>query len=264
MARKPTVTKPVAAFDLDGTLFREALLTLLFHEFFRLGIFEKVAEAAFNEAYLEHRDRKVHYSQYERQLVELFLERIRGKLVTDVEAAGRLVAKRHKDLTYRFTASLLDAVAESHSRVAITGALEEIVRVLGPMFGFDHIYATILEKRRKCYTGKQLSCPPIDKRTVMLAHLERTSAPHEGSLAIGDTASDIPMLELVARPIAFNPSDTLAAEAEKRGWPIVLERKDSIYVMAGCVSRRFGSGAAKDAVDYVLALPPSDRWRCEH
>jgi phosphoserine phosphatase len=37
------------------------------------------------------------------------------------------------------------------------------------------------------------------------------------------------MLEAVENPIAFNPNQTLYNHAKKRGWEIVVERKDVIY-----------------------------------
>ena len=51
----------------------------------------------------------------------------------------------------------------------------------------------------------------------------------EGSTAVGDTESDIPMLEVVGHPIAFNPNTKLAEHAQEKGWRIVVERKDVIY-----------------------------------
>jgi phosphoserine phosphatase len=40
------------------------------------------------------------------------------------------------------------------------------------------------------------------------------------------------MLELVQRPIAFNPERELAKIAMKRGWPIVVERKNVVYKLS--------------------------------
>jgi len=48
------------------------------------------------------------------------------------------------------------------------------------------------------------------------------------SIGVGDTESDIGFLELVDNPIAFNPNTTLAAHAKKKGWKIVIERKDLV------------------------------------
>ncbi|MEK9176835.1 MAG: hypothetical protein AAB923_00910, partial [Patescibacteria group bacterium] len=52
---------------------------------------------------------------------------------------------------------------------------------------------------------------------------------YRGSVAVGDTESEIPMLRLVERPIAFNPNRKLFAYAKRRGWEIVVERKDVVY-----------------------------------
>ncbi len=37
-----------------------------------------------------------------------------------------------------------------------------------------------------------------------------------------DSASDLPMLELVGHPVAVNPDSALASVAQQRGWPIVI------------------------------------------
>jgi phosphoserine phosphatase len=49
------------------------------------------------------------------------------------------------------------------------------------------------------------------------------------SVMIGDSEGDVPLLSHVGRPVAFNPSLALARIAKRRGWPIVLERKDAVY-----------------------------------
>ena len=41
--------------------------------------------------------------------------------------------------------------------------------------------------------------------------------------------SDVPFLELVARPICFNPSSKLYRHAKRNKWNVVVERKDVIY-----------------------------------
>lgn len=49
-----------------------------------------------------------------------------------------------------------------------------------------------------------------------------------GSLGVGDTDSDIPMLQLVERPIAFQPNKELLEHAVRNGWEVAFERKDAI------------------------------------
>jgi phosphoserine phosphatase len=51
----------------------------------------------------------------------------------------------------------------------------------------------------------------------------------KGSYGIGDTESDVKFLEVVENPIAFNPNENLRKIAEKKGWRIVVEKKDVVY-----------------------------------
>ena len=51
----------------------------------------------------------------------------------------------------------------------------------------------------------------------------------QGSIGVGDTESDIPFLEMVAKPVCFNPNQKLYRYAKRMGWKTVVERKDVIY-----------------------------------
>ncbi|MBU6431430.1 MAG: hypothetical protein KGJ58_04640 [Patescibacteria group bacterium] len=49
------------------------------------------------------------------------------------------------------------------------------------------------------------------------------------SVGVGDTEGDISFLEMVAKPICFNPNSKLYLRGKKKGWRIVVERKDVVY-----------------------------------
>ncbi len=244
--------KPIAAFDLDGSLVREQLLVLLLKECFELQIFPRVTELAFKKVRLAHRDRKISHDVYEKRLIELFEERIKGKLKSDVEAAAEIVAEKHRDWLYVFSRTLLETLRPTHSCITITGAMTETVNLLAPYWGFEQVYGTVLETRRGRYTGRNRKLPVADKKSVLEKHLQMTGADLKGSVALGDTSSDICLLASVETPIAFNPSNTLASEAERRCWPIVIERKDCIYLLQGGTVRRFRRDQADEAVRFVL------------
>jgi phosphoserine phosphatase len=48
-------------------------------------------------------------------------------------------------------------------------------------------------------------------------------------VGVGDTESDISFLELVEKPICFNPNKRLYTYAKRNDWKVVVERKDVIY-----------------------------------
>ena len=53
----------------------------------------------------------------------------------------------------------------------------------------------------------------------------------KGSIGVGDTESDVAFLKLVERPICFNPNKKLYDYAKRKGWEVVVERKDMIYFL---------------------------------
>ncbi len=68
-----------------------------------------------------------------------------------------------------------------------------------------------------------------DKAAIMRHAMKKFNGEYRGSVVVGDTESDIPMLKLAGKPIAFNPNQRLYRYAKKHGWKIVVERKDVIY-----------------------------------
>ena len=251
--RAPRSKRPLAVFDLDGTLIREQLLVLLTKECFDLEIFRRVAEVIFKEVRLTHRDRKITFEEYDQQIIDLFSQRVKGKLQSDIKIAARHVHDKHRDWLYKFTRALIEETTETHERITITGAMQETVSLLAPYWGLTHIYATVLEvDSNGRYTGQATSLPVRDKRAALRGHIKEHGGTLKGSLAIGDTLSDVPMLQEVERPVMFNPDDKLAEIGDAHGWTTVLERKDCIYVLAQGKSKRFSSDDAAKAARHVL------------
>jgi HAD superfamily phosphoserine phosphatase-like hydrolase len=248
--------KPVAAFDVDGTLFRSHLLMLLTDECVDLQIFRRVVDVLFAKVCVDHRDRKITFEQYDRQLIELFTQRIRGKLRSDVNVAAAQVFDKHRDWLYVFTKTALAHLKKTHDCIIVTGAMNEVVGPLADYWGFEKYYATELEvDDLGRYTGRDKAMPVFEKGQAVRGRVAAGGATLKGSFAIGNGGSDIKMLETVDIPVAFNPNNVLITEAERRGWPVVVEKCDIIYVIAGAAHKLFRIDDADTAVDYVLNLP---------
>ena len=59
-----------------------------------------------------------------------------------------------------------------------------------------------------------------EKATAMRALAERTGIDLAASSAYSDSATDLPMLEAVGRPVVVNPDRALAKVARERGWEV--------------------------------------------
>ena len=115
--------------------------------------------------------------------------------------------------------------------MAISHSPYEVVAPFAKKFGFNKTYATVYEVDKQVrFTGKVLYEDVIfNKDKTLKRAIEKEGLNLKGSIAVGDTESDVPMLKLVDNPIAFNPSKGLYKVAKRRKWQIVVERKDVVY-----------------------------------
>ena len=69
----------------------------------------------------------------------------------------------------------------------------------------------------------------MNKGALVQRAIKKEGLSFKNSIAIGDTESDISMLELVDEAIAFNPSKGLLRHARQHEWQVVIEQKDAVF-----------------------------------
>jgi putative phosphoserine phosphatase/1-acylglycerol-3-phosphate O-acyltransferase len=136
-----------------------------------------------------------------------------------VDALVPALSARFKPGTLR----LLQAhQAAGLSLVLISGGLHEgIVRLAAEMGGRGE--GTKVRQRNGRYEGgvDGQVCQGIGKAERARAVLQEQGYDPDQCYAYGDTASDIPFLEIFGYPHVVDPDPELAAEARARGWPII-------------------------------------------
>ena len=115
--------------------------------------------------------------------------------------------------------------------LAISQSPKTVLDFVCARYGFDKVYGRIFEiGASDKFTGNIQDLHIIsNKANIVKRAVEKEELTFKGSIAVGDTEDDIPMLELVGRAIAFNPNQKLYKHAKRMGWEIVVERKDVIY-----------------------------------
>lgn len=144
-----------------------------------------------------------------------------------------MVAEKGKR-TYRYTRNLIGSLkSDGYFLVAISQSPKTILDTFCTSYGFDKVYGRIYEiGPRDCFTGNVIDEEIIkDKARVVARVFEREAVFKEGSIGVGDTEGDIPLLESVETPICFNPNMSLYEESKKRNWKVIVERKDVIYTL---------------------------------
>lgn len=124
-----------------------------------------------------------------------------------------------------------DALLDEHRArgdrlLIITATNAFITRPIAAWLGVADILATEPERRQGRYTGRIVGTPCFREGKVARLHewlAENPFALDDASF-YSDSQNDLPLLELVGRPVAVDPDDTLRGVAAERGWSIISLR----------------------------------------
>lgn len=223
--------KPFAVFDIDGTLIRWQLYHALADALAKRGYIQAEAFQIIRAARMDWKRRigPESFTDYEMQLMRLYVKVLRKLTVNQLDEAAESVFQEYKDQVYTYTRNLIaELKGKGYLLFAISGSQVEIVEKIADYYGFDDFVSRVDERKNNKFTGKATT-PIFDKDFTLKEFIKKHGAKLKNSIAVGDSASDIKMLEIVEKPIAFNPETRLFEHARNKGWDIVIERKNVVY-----------------------------------
>jgi HAD superfamily hydrolase (TIGR01490 family) len=227
--------QPVAFFDIDGTVFRSSLLIELVEGLIAKKVFPLEAQNRYLDERSAWQDREGDYEEYINAVIAAFLENIKGVHYGDFADIGQQVVGLHSKRVYRYTRGMIAQLKQQgYYLIAISQSPKTILDEFCQQYGFDKVYGRMYEiGPQDQFTGVIQEEHLIQNKAnivkrVFDRHPELTP---ERSIAVGDTDSDIPLLETVDNPICFNPNQILLTHAKRMNWPVVVERKDVIYTL---------------------------------
>lgn len=227
----PAARRPFAVFDIDGTLIRWQLYHAVADTLAKRGHIDAKTYEALRNARMRWKTR-THpdaFGEYEKQLVKAHEKALLKLSPQQFEEAAQAVFNEYKDQVYIFTRQLIkDLKRKKFLLFAISGSQIEIVEKIAKYHGFDDCVGTEYLYESGRYSGKNIF-HAADKSLVLKKLAQKHNADYAGSVGVGDSARDIPMLQIVEKPIAFNPDRVLLAHTKKKGWNIVIERKNVVY-----------------------------------
>lgn len=224
-----------AVFDIDGTLFRshlywEVVLAMARSELLHPRLNKRTLDLY--DAW-KRRVSKLAFEDFDKETItaidELFIEfdpSVYDKIMNRV-------LPPLLDQTYFYTKELLERLKkEGYFTLALSGSRIEEVTIFAKYHGF-HDWIGQEYKRSKDgtrYTGETFKTYK-DKHIILESFVQKHNLTYEGSYGVGDTGSDISMLQTVTHPIAFNPNRQLLEHAKQNKWQIVVERKSIAYTL---------------------------------
>jgi HAD superfamily hydrolase (TIGR01490 family) len=225
--------QPVAFFDVDGTIFRSSLLIELVEALIQEGVFPPEAKDIYYKEFTAWRNREGTYDEYIGALIEAYLTYIKGVHYGVFADIGKRVVNVHSKRVYRYTRDLITELkGKGYYIVAISQSPKTVLDAFCREYGFDKVYGRMYEiGPQDKFTGEVIDEHLIENKANIVKRVfeHNSELTRVGSIAVGDTDGDIPLLESVETAICFNPNATLYNHAKRMNWKVVVERKDVIY-----------------------------------
>lgn len=238
-----------AFFDIDGTLYREGLISEIFKKLIKSDIIN--AEKWYNEVRPEYQrwdKRQGNYDNYLLKMAEIYTQAIKGLHRSQVEFIAKQVVFQKGDRVYTFTRDRIKWHKENgHKVITISGSPIELVKEMAQKHGFDDYRGAVYEyDENGIYTGKIIPMwDSISKKKAINEMAEAYNIDLAKSYAYGDTTGDYSMFEMVRYPICVNPTRELLTkvienEEIKEKIQVIVERKDMVYSLnADCINMDF-------------------------
>jgi len=231
--------KQVAAFfDIDGTLYREGLITEIFKKLIKYEIIDSKKWYDEVKPKYEKWDRRIgNYDDYLLNMADIYVAAVKGLHKSQVEFIAKQVVSQKGDRVYTYTRDRIKWHKDrGHKVITISGSPIELVTEMSLKHGFDDYRgAKYLLDSDDIYTGEVIPMwDSISKSNAIKELVDIYDIDLHKSYAYGDTAGDLSMFKLVEHPICVNPTmeliNKVLSDKEIRDKiQVVVERKDMIY-----------------------------------
>lgn len=227
-----------AFFDIDGTLYRNSLMIEHFKKLVKYEVVDpRLWHSHVKYTYKEWRKRVRDYEDYMLELVDIYIEALRGRKKEDLEFISNQVIRLNGDVVYKFTRDQIKWHQEQgHKVFFISGSPNFLVSKMAEKYGVDaYKGAQYLVDEEGRFTGDVIPMwDSVSKNKALKQLVEKYDLDLSNSYAYGDTNGDYSMLSKVGNPIAINPTRELlenikANDKMAQNARIIVERKDVIY-----------------------------------
>ncbi len=227
-----------AFFDIDGTLFRDSLMIEHFKKLLKYEVLDQALwHTSLKYKYENWKKRRGNYDDYMLELVDIYVEALKGMDRSKMEFVINQVIDLKGDAVYMYTRDRIARHREQGDLVFfVSGSPDYLVHKMARKYGItDAIGSRYRMDGEDRFTGQVGRMWDAESKQKALAKFARQyDLDMEASAAYGDTNGDISMFRMSGCPVAFNPTRELlsAVQAEpalREKVQVVVERKDVIY-----------------------------------
>jgi HAD superfamily hydrolase (TIGR01490 family) len=219
----PVTQRPAAFFDLDKTIIAKSSALAFSRPFYQGGLINRRSVLRSGYAQFVYLVGGADHDQIERMRRYMSAQATGWPVQTVKDIVAETLHHVVDPLVYDEAVSLIEQHhAEGRDVVIVSTSGADVVEPIGEMLGADRVIATVMAHKDGRYTGAiDFYAYGANKATAMRELAQRESYDLSASYAYSDSATDIPMLEIVGFPYAVNPDKVLRKAAAERGWPVL-------------------------------------------
>lgn len=211
----------LAIFDLDNTLLAGDSDYLWGRHLVELGIVDGESYERTNQRfYDDYREGRLDIDAF----LRFSLEPLSRHPMRDLEQwRETFIRERIEPIMLPAARALIEQHRrEGDTLLVITATNAFVTAPIVAGFGIEHLIATVPAIEHGRFTGGVEGQPAFREGKVerLRGWLSDSGEDLAGSVFYSDSINDLPLLELVERPVAVDPDERLTAVASQRGWPI--------------------------------------------
>lgn len=218
----------LALFDLDNTLLAGDSDYLWGVFLAQQGIVDRKTYEMENQRFYEE------YKQGNLDIYEFLAFSLKPLAENDAKTLRQLQTRFMDEVIRPLMSKASFDLIEQHrqqgdSLAIITATNSFVTAPIARAFGIDNLIATEPEKNASGYTGRVAGTPCFQEGKVkrILEWLNGREESLDNSWFYSDSHNDLPLLELVTKPVAVDPDDILRQTAEERHWPVISLRSSA-------------------------------------
>lgn len=166
------------------------------------------------------------YVTHMNKLVQLFIEQVPGKSISQLDEAANIVANQQKHRRWNTATAIINAVKPTHNIISVSLMPKWLMAPFASDLGFSALIGSTYVTRDGPYTEEAHG---INKAAEYAKIRDGdTSKP---DIHMRDTVGDSPLFALAKRPILFNPSNTLLASTASEVMTTVTSHKDVVVIL---------------------------------
>lgn len=219
----------LAIFDLDNTLLNGDSDYQWGQFLIEIGVLNGAEHTARNEQfYADYKEGKLDIyaflafqlkplSQYPRaQLDAWHAQYMQQKIMPMMTQSSRNLVEKHR--------------ANGDLLLIITATNSFVTSPIAKAFGIDHLIGTTPEEINGDFTGGVSGTPSFQQGKITrlnewLAERGQSLKDFETTWFYSDSHNDLPLMQMVDKPVAVNADPTLQAYAEAHDWPMIRLRE---------------------------------------